>query len=53
MQGLLRHLRANDAPQTRHLHCTLGAGIENYAPQALRHYSLRSKGTVMSTTPVS
>ena len=53
VQGLLRHLRADDAPQTRYLRCTLGAGMENYAPQVLRHYSLRSKGTVMSTTPVS
>ena len=53
VQGLLRHLRADDALQTRHLRCTLGAVLENYAPQALRHYSLRSKGTVMSTTPVS
>ena len=54
VQSLLRHLRADDAPQTRYLvRCALGTGMENYAPQTLRHYTLRSKGTVMSTTPVS
>ena len=53
VQGLLPQLRADDDPLTLHLRCASGAWVEDCAPETLRQYSLRSKGTVMSTTPVS
>ena len=53
VQGLLPQLRANNDPLTLPLRCASGAGVEDCAPETLRQYSLRSKGTVMSTTPVS
>ena len=52
LQGLLPRLRADDDPQTLHLCCTSGAWMEDCAPETLIQYSLRSKGTVMSTSPV-
>jgi hypothetical protein len=53
VQGLLPQLRADNDPLTLPLRCASGAGVEDCAPETLRQYSLRSKGTVMSTTPVS